>query len=258
MSHLSSRSLLTAALSLSALCFACASDQKSSNMPDSASSPESPSDTTAPQPGDATMPAPNGQPTSTPPSEPPPQSLNQGTPSNQATPGNTVAMTNPATATAAAPQLSESQIAMVADLANSSEIEHAKLAQGKAKSASVKKFAAMMLKHHSDAKAEQTKLFKQLNLTPTQSPTAINLKQNAEKTTNALRSSTAASFDERYMDSQVEAHQQVLDTLNNELIPAASDTELVSGLNKMKATVEAHLREAKSIQAELAKNAAAQ
>jgi len=247
MSHLSSLGC-TVALALSGLCFACGSDQKTGNTPYDATSTESSGETSAPQPADSAAPAPGGGPTTA----PAPQSLNPATPSN------VIATPKPATEPAAPPQLSESQIAMIADLANSSEIEQAKLAQGKAKAASVKKFAAMMIKHHTDAKNEQAKLFKQLNLTPTQSQTATSLKEDADKSTSALRASSGAAFDQRYMDGQVEAHQKVLDTLNNELIPAATQQELVSGLNKMKATVEAHLQEAKSIQAELAKAPAAQ
>lgn len=242
MSHLSSRSVFTLVLSVPGLCFACASDQQTTNTPDDVSSPEAPADARLPQSSDPATPAPEADPASA----PSPQSQIRGTPSN------VVASPKPATDATAPTRLSEAQIAMVTDLANSSEIEQGKLAQGKAKSASVKKFAAMMVKHHTEAKAEQAKLFKQLNLTPTQSQTATSLKQNAEKTTSALRASTAGAFDERYIDSQVEAHQQVLDALDNELIPAATGPDLVAGLNKMKATVEAHLREAKSIQAELA------
>jgi putative membrane protein len=163
----------------------------------------------------------------------------------------------PAADSPAREQLSEGQIAMVAELANTSEIEQGKLAQGKAKSPSVKKFAAMMVQHHTEAKTEQAKLFKQLNLTPTQSQTATSLKQSSETATSELRS-TATAFDQRYVDSQIEAHEQVLETLDNQLIPAATDPSLKAGLNKMRATVEAHLREAKSIQAELAAKQAAQ
>jgi len=238
-----SRSVFAASV-LSAFCCACGSDQKTSNTPDSA-----PADTTTPPAGDAAPP--NGEPIDTPPSAPPPQSLNQATPSNA------VAMPTSYPGTPATPHLTQNQIAMVADLANGSEIEQAKLAQGKAKAASVKKFAAMMIKHHTEAKTEQTKLFKQLNLTPTQSQKATALKQDSEKTLTELRTESGTAFDARYMDSQVEAHQKVLDALNGELLPAASDPALVNGLNKMKATVESHLEQAKAIQAELAKSSTA-
>ena len=247
MTPLSYRNALTFAGAVAALSLACASDQKTSNTADYTPPAEAPSDA-APQPGDANMPAPNGQPTVTPPSAPPPQSLNETT-----TPGNAVAMPNAADSNNAAARLSEAQIAMVADLANSSEIEQGKLAQNKAKAASVKKFAAMMVKHHTDAKAEQAKLFKQLNLTPTQCPNETTRQQAGEKTLTSLRAASGTSFDARYIDSQVEAHQKVLDALDNELLPAATEQKLIDGLNKMKTTVQNHLQEAKTIQAELAK-----
>ena len=53
-----------------------------------------------------------------------------------------------------APRLSQSQIAMVTELANTAEIEQGKLAQAKAKSAAVKKFAAMMQKDHTATTTE--------------------------------------------------------------------------------------------------------
>ena len=142
---------------------------------------------------------------------------------------------------------------MITELANSAEIEQGKLAQSRAKSPAVKKFAAMMIKHHSEAKNEQTKLYKQLNLIPTQSQPATALKEDAEKTLGSLRAADGSAFDVAYMNSQVDAHQKVLDSINQELLPAASDQKLVEGLNKMKKTVEAHLDEAKCIQADLLK-----
>ena len=245
MSQLFSRSILSAALSVSALCFACSSEQKPANSPDNTAA-ESPADASTPQPGDAAMPAPNGEPVSTPPEAPPPQGLNN--PQS----GNTVAMPGASTDVKNAPELCQGQVAMITDLANSSEIEQAKLAQSKAKAANVKKFAAMMIKHHTDAKTDQAKLYKKLNLTPTQSQDATLLKDDANNTLGSLRGSSGSAFDVAYIDSQVAAHQKVLDALDQKLIPAASDQDLVAELKKMRETVESHLKEAKSIQAGLA------
>ncbi len=44
----------------------------------------------------------------------------------------------------------------------------------------------------------------------------------------------------------------MLDSIDSELLPAATDRELIASLRKMKATVESHLAQAKVIQAELA------
>jgi putative membrane protein len=150
-------------------------------------------------------------------------------------------------------RLSQSQIAMVTELANTAEIEQGKLAQTKAKAPAVKKFAAMMVKHHTEAKNEQAKLFKQLSLTPTQSQLSTQLKADADTMLSSLKAADGTSFDTTYVESQIEAHQKVLDALNQELLPAAADQPLVDGLNKMKSTVEAHLNEAKSILADLQK-----
>jgi putative membrane protein len=241
MAQLLSRSSATA-LSFVMLCLACGSDQKSTSSANDVQA-EAP----APQTVDAAA-MPNGQPVNTPPSSPPPQGLNEPSAGNvMASPG--------ASAPAPEPQLSEPQIAMITDLANSAEVEQGKLAQSKAKNAKVKKFAAMMVKHHGEAKADQAKLFKKLALTPTQSQDATTLKEGADRTLGALRGADGSAFDVAYIDSQVDEHQKVLDTIDQKLLPAATGEDLTNELKKMRDTVESHLKEARAIQAELSQTA---
>lgn len=228
-------------LSASVSCFACGSDQKQPNNPDVAPA----STGNVPTPDEVTSP-PNGQPTDVPPSNPGPQGLNSPPRSNA------VGMP-PASGNPPATQLSQAQIARVTELANTGEIEQAKIAQTKAKSPSVKKFAAMMIKHHGEAKADQTKLYKKLDLTPTSSQTATLLQADSDKALGQLRAADGAAFDLAYINGQVDAHQKVLDTIDRELLPAATDQALVSELNKMRATVESHLTEAKRLASELGK-----
>ena len=240
--------LVVTALSVTSLCGGCASDQKNAEAPNQGASPEAPPDT-APRPGDANMPAPNGQPTEMPPAEGPPQGLNEGTRDNSvAAPHTGNQGASPADDTV---QLSPGQVVMITELANNAEIEQGKLAQTKAKSASVRKFAQMMVKHHSEAKTEQTQLYRDLGLAAAQSQAATSLKESADRTTSSLRGSTGSAFDTAYMDSQVQEHQDLLDTIDHQLLPAASDERLVNGLKKMRGTVQAHLTEARTIQAEL-------
>jgi putative membrane protein len=154
----------------------------------------------------------------------------------------------PAAATAPSREtLSEAQVAMIADLANGGEVAQGKVAQGKAKAPAVKKFADMMVKHHTEAKNEQDKLFKKLGLTPADSETGKGLKADADKTLATLRDTPATGFDAVYAQSQVDAHQKVLDLLNTQLLPAAKSPELTDSLGKMKATVESHLTQAKAL-----------
>lgn len=170
------------------------------------------------------------------------------------TSGNQVTPSSPSPQPSA-PALSQGQVAMMADLANASEVEQGKLAQTKAKATRVKKFAGMMVKHHGEARLQQAKLFKELNITPTQSQPATELKESADKTLGSLRAATGSEFDVAYIDSQVAAHEKVLEAIDRQLLPAATDEQLVSELKKMRSTVEGHLTEAKSIQAELLESA---
>lgn len=243
MSHSFSSRIALAVSASALLALGCGSDQKTAASPNDIQA-----DTPTQQPGYAAATMPNGQLVNTPPADPPPQGLNEPRTDN-------ALASPPASNPAPALQLSEAQIAMITDLANTGEVEQGKLAQNKAKNASVKKFAAMMVKHHSEAKTEQGKLFKQLSLTPTQSQDATLLKEDADRTLGTLRGADGVAFDTAYINSQVDEHQKVLDTIDQKLLPAAKSEELVSGLKKMRATVESHLKEAKTIQADISKMA---
>lgn len=241
MTHAFLRSTTLAAVSLCAASIACSSDHnRPTNTADSA--PEASSPMTPTPSSDATS-APGITSSTTP-------SVDQG--NLDRSQGNQLGTTSGGTAVVG-PRLSQAQVAMITELANTSEIEQGKIAQAKAKSPAVKKFAAMMIKHHTEAKNEQAKLYKQLSLTPTQSQQATALKEDGDRSLGSLKAASGAAFDLAYIEGQVAAHQKVLDSINQELIPAAADQQLLEGLNKMKSTVEAHLNEAKTIQADLQK-----
>jgi putative membrane protein len=246
MSHLSFRTGLTLVASL-ALLGACGSDQKTANTPENLPPAEAPADTSTP-PGAAN---PNGEPVGTPPASPPPEAGPQSR--MDTTSNNTLAAPGSPSTQATMPALSENQVAMITELANTAEIEQAKLAQNKAKSASVKKFAATMIKHHGEAKAQQTKLYQSLKLTPTQSAASSQLKTDADQTLGSLRAADGSAFDTAYMESQVAEHQKVLDTIDGQLMPASNDQALTDELTKMRATVSAHLQDARDILSELQK-----
>lgn len=229
-------------VSASALALGCAGDQTTTETPADRAASEVPTEQVTPRPASANEPLPSGDPVGSLPPTPPPRGLN----------GANVLAAPPAAEPA--PRISEAQIAKIVELANNAEIEQGKLAKNKAKSASVKEFAAMMVKHHTEAKADQAKLVKQLQLTPTQSQEATALKSDADKTLGALRAASGNDFDVQYINSQVDAHQQVLDSIDRQLLPSAQNEDYVAGLKELRQTVASHLDEAKSLQAELNKS----
>ncbi len=161
------------------------------------------------------------------------------------------ASTTGSSAMAGVAPLNDAQIARITNDANSAEVEQGKLAQGKAKNARVKKFAERMVKHHTEAKDKQAKL----KLATATSDRAMKLESDARKTLGDLKENADASFDAEYMAAQVKEHQEVLDTIDNELLPSAKNEDLKSYLKEIRPTVESHLKDARDIQSKLAEQA---
>ncbi len=157
----------------------------------------------------------------------------------------------------APPPLTDGEIAAISKAANDGEIEHAKLAKTKAKDKQVKAFAAMMAKDHADANKREAALVKRANITAIENETARKLMDDAKVRTEALNSAAKGpEFDRVYMDHQIQVHTMVLDMITNRMLPAAQNPELKAELEAMRASVEAHLTQAKEIQAALAPPAA--
>jgi putative membrane protein len=247
MTYSPSRNAVIMAIGFGALGFACSSDQKSVTTASDMAPAEAPADASIPNPEAAATP--NGQPMNVPPETPPPQGVNAlGMPQAAAT--DPQGLATPVTADQ---RLSQAQIAMISDLANTVEIEQAQLAESKASSAEVKQFARMMLKAHTAAKKEQAALYQNLGLASTQSPVAIEFRDYTYQVLGRLRGSDGTYFDQAYINAQVEEHQQVLEIIDQRLLPAATAPALVAELKKMRGTVAAHLADAKELQEKLTK-----
>ncbi len=139
--------------------------------------------------------------------------------------------------------LTDEQIAAITDAANTAEIEQAKLAQSKSKDPAVKRFAALMISHHGEAKQKQAKL----KLKPAESGVSTTLQTDAASTLDMLKTDKGKDFDKAYITAQVEEHQKVLDTINQKLLPNVKNAELKAYLDEIKPRVEEHLKQAKQL-----------
>lgn len=173
---------------------------------------------------------------------------------NNGTTGTTGTTTAQATASATAGSnsgseaLNDQQVAAITEAANEGEIAQAKVAQGKARNPRVKAFAAKMITHHGQAKDKQSKL----GLSTAESALSKTLKDEATATLKSLNAAPAgADFDRTYIQTQVQGHQKVLDTINDRLLPSVKDEKLAAYVKEIKPTVEAHLKEAREIEQSL-------
>ena len=228
----SARSL--ASLSLSTLSvlgmlgvLACGSDDKQPKTADSQMSSNGATNTmatTAPPPADTTpMPAPTA-------ATPPPDT----------------------TASKPAEQmLTDEQIVAVANAANDGEVQLAKLALTKAKNGKVKQFAMHMQTDHGAAMKKDQSMITSKKMSPSDNAVAMQLKSDAQSTMDSLKTMAGADFDKAYIDSQVKMHQQVLDLIDNKLLPAAKDADLKADLQAIRPKIADHLKMASDIQASL-------
>lgn len=155
------------------------------------------------------------------------------------------------TRTAAAPTLSDPQIAHIAVTANAIDVELAELAQSRTTSAEVRAFARTMITDHTAVNEQAAALAQRLGVTPEDNDVSRSLMDGAAEARRSLEGLQGAAFDRAYMDREVAYHQAVLDALDKVLIPGASNAELRGLLEQVRPAVAAHLDHAKQLRARL-------
>jgi putative membrane protein len=156
----------------------------------------------------------------------------------------------------AAPVLAQSitdpQIAAIVVTANQVDIDAGLLASKKAASAEVRKFGDQMVTDHTAVNKSAADLVTRLKVTPQENETSRALKSGGDKNLENLKALQGAAFDKAYVDHEVAYHTQVLDALDNTLIPNASNAELKALLVKVRPAFAAHLAHAKRLQSSIA------
>lgn len=138
----------------------------------------------------------------------------------------------------------DEQIAKIVITTNKGEVELAKMAELKADSREVKKFAENMIKTHSKSHKKSIKLSKKMSLIPQESLTNAEIEKETQRVKEILSHLRGAEFDKTYMDKQVRMHQKFLAELDTTLIPQAKNRRLKRMLEKTRIKVAQHLEEA--------------
>ena len=102
---------------------------------------------------------------------------------------------------AAAPN--DAQIAMIAVVADTVDIDAGKMAEKKAANKEVKAFAATMVRDHTAVNKKATALAKKLGVTPEESATSKSLKADGDKEMAKLEGMSGAEFDKAYVAKEV-------------------------------------------------------
>jgi putative membrane protein len=147
----------------------------------------------------------------------------------------------------------DAQIAMIAVVADTVDIDAGKLAATKASSKEVRDFAETMVRDHTAVNAKATALAKKLGVTPEESDTSKGLKADGDKMLAKLKGMSGAEFDKAYVDNEVAYHAAVIGVVTKTLIPNTENAELKSLLESAGPIFASHLEHAKQLQKSLNK-----
>jgi putative membrane protein len=152
----------------------------------------------------------------------------------------------------AAPKLTDGEIAAFLAAANKAEIDASTLVKSKAKNPEVKKFAAQMIKDHGAADKKAKAVFGKAGVTPQDGEASRAVTSSASEAIEKLKGLNGAELDRAYIDSQVAMHQQVLDAIDQTLMPNVANADLKAFMTEVRPKIQGHLDHAKQLQTKLA------
>lgn len=153
---------------------------------------------------------------------------------------------------AAAPDLSDAEVAHVAVTANTIDVELGRFAQSRAQASDVRQFASTMSRDHSAVNEKAAALASKLGVTPRDNAVSQSLLADARKARASLEPLKGSAFDRAYITREVAYHEAVLNALDGLLIPTTSNAELKQLLTDVRPAFVAHLEWARTIGKSLA------
>jgi putative membrane protein len=145
-------------------------------------------------------------------------------------------------------RLDDGQIADVILTASGISIEAAQLARLKARNEAVRQYAEKIIAEHGHVHDSLSRLVKKIDVMRKSNPISSALKADGKADLEKLRSLNGKAFDEAYVKQEVVLYQDVLDTVDNRLMPNARSEELKTLLYNLFAPLSLHLEQAQRIQ----------
>jgi putative membrane protein len=141
----------------------------------------------------------------------------------------------------------DAQLAAIVQAINMSEMQSAQLAESRAMSPELRRFARDMETQHRDMQSRANAVFSRSQMTPSENPVSARLKSEAQSELSTLQSMKGKDFDRAYLESEVRDHNGALELIDR-MIADAKSPELKAELENMRPKVEAHLRKAEGME----------
>jgi predicted outer membrane protein len=146
--------------------------------------------------------------------------------------------------------LTDAQIASVLSTANEGEVQQNTVAVGKATTPEVRALAQELIDMHTAAQTRLNALLTTLNVTAADNDVSQQLRAASLRVVSTLQSVTGP-FDLPYLQSQIDVHIQVLNLIDQTLLPSAQSLQLRSELAVVRGEVASHLAQARALAAAL-------
>ena len=150
--------------------------------------------------------------------------------------------------------MSSPDMAAVLFAANRGEIEQGTVAYPKLIHAAVKNFAKLMVDEHGRGLTNTTNIMAANKIVAhDEAKDAVTVRENSQKIVKNFETAQG-NVDRNFMVAQIEEHQQLLDLLDNKMIPS-SRGEVLTLMQTTRFMVQQHLDRAKQILSELPQQA---
>jgi putative membrane protein len=157
------------------------------------------------------------------------------------------------TATPPTEPLDDEKILEVTHVADTGEISQAKLAEMRAHDASVVRLAHSIDRDHSKTENETQRLERVSKFNPQGSALSGKLQDDAKRQQYALDHKVDGDFDRAYIDSVVSTQRNMLDLIDNKLLPNATDADVRALIEGLRPEVARHFEAARRLQLKLNK-----
>ncbi|MGH7631054.1 MAG: DUF4142 domain-containing protein [Gemmatimonadales bacterium] len=134
--------------------------------------------------------------------------------------------------------------------ANQTEIRQGEAAAKKATTPTVKEFATRIAQDHKANTKQLRQVAARIGVTVGDSGAQATT-ESQSATMGELAGKTGKDFDRAFIDAQIKAHEQTIDKIRNQLLPASDQPEVREYLEQTAAAMEGHLASAKQLKQDL-------
>jgi putative membrane protein len=143
--------------------------------------------------------------------------------------------------------LNDGQLAAVIQALHQDQMQEAQLAEQRATSPELKRYARDMITAHRNIMNENQSVLSQAQITPSDNAVSQQLRTDSQNEMSTLEGLRGRDFDREYLDDQIRNHNKAIELVDR-IVPNIKNPQLKAHLQNVRTRLDAHLREAERIQ----------